>query len=105
MLQHPCAAIHGLVFYIVDATWLVLGFALEQRQNVLHAQLANGFAALNCSFGELSLRFLKVEDALFDGVVNGETVNGHIDGLVETMDAIDGLFLNKLCRVSELLRE
>jgi hypothetical protein len=39
---------------------------------------------------------LQLEDALFDAVVDGEAVDGYVDGLVEAVDAVDGLFFYEL---------
>lgn len=71
--------------------------SLEQRQHILHAEFAHGLATLQSSSGELALRFLQLQDALFDGVVDGETVNCDVDGLIQTMDTVDGLFFDELC--------
>ena len=79
---------------------VVLCIALEQVENVLHAELADGLATFNGSLCELTLSFLQLEDTLFDRVVDREAVDGYVDGLVESVDAIDGLLLNKLWNVS-----
>jgi hypothetical protein len=39
---------------------------------------------------------LQLEDALFNGVVDAEAVDGHINRLVEAVDAIDGLLFDEL---------
>lgn len=75
---------------------IVLSLALEQVENVFHAELADGLAALDGSLGELAFGFLQFEDALFDAVVDGEAVDGDVDGLVEPVDAIDCLFFDEL---------
>jgi hypothetical protein len=96
ILQHPGAPIYTLISHIVHASGLVFGLSLKQRENVLHAQLANGLATLKCSIGKLSFSFLKLKNPLFDRVVNGETIHSHVDCLVETMNSINGLLFNKL---------
>lgn len=39
---------------------------------------------------------MQSKDLFFDGVVDGETVNSYVDGLVEAMDAVDRLFFYEL---------
>tara|TARA_R110002003_G_scaffold70_26_gene6558 strand:+ start:7607 stop:8092 length:486 start_codon:yes stop_codon:yes gene_type:complete len=96
ILQDSRLPIQALIIHIIHATRLILGLALEQRKNILHAQLANRLAAFNCGVGKLAFRFLQLEDALFNGVVDAEAVDGYINGLVEAVDSIDGLLFDEL---------
>jgi hypothetical protein len=52
--------------------------------------------ALNGGVGKLAFALLKVQNALLDRVLDGHFVDLDIDGLVETVDTIDGLFLDEL---------
>lgn len=79
---------------------IVLGLALEQVEDILHGELSDGLATLDGGLGKLALRFLQLKDALFDRVVDGQTVYCNIDSLVEAMDTIDCLFFDKLYLVS-----
>ncbi|KXT13604.1 hypothetical protein AC579_9772 [Pseudocercospora musae] len=80
----------------------VLCIMLEQAQNVLHGQVTHTLStAFDGSVGELSFLFLKLEDALFNGLANGESEDFDVDCLIETMDAVDGLFFDE--RVPERL--
>ena len=73
----------------------MLGIPSEEVQDILQAQLRNGFA-FDGGLGQLALFLLEVEDALFDAVGDSYLVNHHVDGLVEAVDAIDGLFFDEL---------
>jgi hypothetical protein len=75
---------------------IVFSLALEQIKNILHAKLANRLSALDRGLGEFALCLLELEDALFDRVVDGEAVDCDVDGLVEAVDAVDGLFFDEL---------
>jgi len=75
---------------------IVFGLTLEEVEDVFHGKLADGFAALESSLGKFALGFLQLENALFHGVVDGQTVYGDIDGLVEAMDAVYCLFFDEL---------
>jgi hypothetical protein len=75
---------------------IVLGVALEQGKNILHIELADGLAAFDSSSSELAFGFLEEKNFLFDGVVDGEAVDGYVDGLVEAVDAVYGLFFYEL---------
>lgn len=79
---------------------IVLSLALEEVEDVLHGELADGFAAFDSRLGEFTLRFLQLKDALFDAVVDREAVDGHVDGLVEAVDTVDCLFFDELVDVS-----
>lgn len=85
-----------MVDAIIQVAVVVLGFTLEQGEHVVHAELAHCLAALERRGGELALCLLQVQDALFDAVVDGEAVDGYVDGLVEAVDAVDGLFFYEL---------
>jgi hypothetical protein len=76
---------------------LVLSITPKQCEDILHAELANGLAALNGRVGEFALSLLQVEDALFDRVSDGKAVDLYVDGLIESVDAINGLLFYKLC--------
>jgi hypothetical protein len=75
---------------------IVFSFTLEEVKDIFHRQLADGFAALDSSLGKFPLSLLQLENALFDGVVDGKTVYGNIDGLIEAMDAVYCLFFDEL---------
>ena len=44
---------------------------------------------------ESALLLLQLEDSLFDGVSDRDFVDDYVDGLVESMNAIDGLFFDE----------
>lgn len=71
---------------------------LEEVNELIETQLECALlgARVNGLLGELALLVLKVDDALFDCVCDGELVDDHVYGLIEAMDAIDGLFLDEL---------
>ena len=77
---------------------IMLGIPPKQIQNILHTQFPRGVfpAAFNGLFGELAFLVLQLQDAGFDGVGDGEFVDGDVDGLVEAVDAVDGLFFDEL---------
>ena len=75
---------------------IVLGLPLEEVEDVFHGKLADGFTALERSLGKFALGLLQLENALFNRVMDGQTVHSHIDGLVEAMDAVYCLFFNEL---------
>jgi hypothetical protein len=79
-----------------------LGIALEQVKHILHAEFADGLAAFDGGLGQFALSFLQFEDAFFDRVVDGEAVDGDVDGLVETVDTVDGLFFDELYKLRQL---
>ena len=74
---------------------LSLGISTEEIQDIFHAELADGFA-FDGGLGQGAFFVLEGEDALFDGVGDGEFVDGDIHGLVEAVDAVDGLFFDEL---------
>jgi hypothetical protein len=62
----------------------------------LHTKLANSLATFDGGLREFALCFLESEDALLNGIVDGKAVDGDVDGLIEAVDTVDCLFLNKL---------
>jgi hypothetical protein len=74
---------------------LMLRLASEQIQDILHRQLADRFA-FDGRFGELPFFLLQGEDAGFDGAGDGEFVDDDVGGLVEAVDAVDGLVFDEL---------
>lgn len=84
----------------------MLSISPKQPQYLLHAQLAGtALSALDGLVGELTLLFLQVENALFDRVGDGDFVDDDVDGLRETVHAVDGLFFDELGGVSRSWRE
>jgi hypothetical protein len=79
---------------------IVFALATKQGHHVLHGEVLDGLAALDGGVGELALCFLEFEDALFDGVVDGEAVDCYVDGLVEAVDAVYCLFFDELFCIS-----
>lgn len=75
---------------------VIFRVAPEQFQNVLHAELADRFA-LDGRLGEGPFFLLKGQDALFDRVGDGQSVDDDVDRLIEPMDTVDGLFFDELC--------
>lgn len=97
LIQHPHLRKQRRILALdIRMAMIKLGIALEQRKHILHAELALSLAALKRGRGELAFGFLEKDDFLLNGVVHGETVDGHVDGLVEAVDAVDGLFFHKL---------
>jgi hypothetical protein len=80
----------------VKLTRLVLRLVLEQRQDILHAKLADCLAAHDDGVSELALRLLQLKDTFFDAVVNGEAIYDNVDRLIEAVETVDGLFFDKL---------
>lgn len=78
----------------------MLCVAFEQAQDVCHTELADRFAAFEGCVGEFAFLFLKSKDAFFDGVGDGQAVDCYVLCLIQTMDAIDGLLFDELCKVS-----
>ena len=71
---------------------------LEEVDDLVEAELEGvllhtAFDGLLC---QLALLVLQVHDLLFDGVGDGEAVDCHVDGLGETVDAVDCLLLDEL---------
>ena len=95
-LKHSALSKDALIMVISDTSRIELGLSLEKVKNVLHAELADSFTALDSSLRKLAFSFLEFEDALFDRVVDGEAVDGDIDGLIKAVDAVDCLLLDKL---------
>jgi len=79
---------------------LALRILPEQIQNIPHAELRNGLSAFQGRFCEFPLLLLQREDALFDRVGDGEAVDCDVDGLVEAVDTVDGLFFDELDSIS-----
>lgn len=92
--QHP----RLLICRLIQRRLRVLRIATEELHDLLHAQLASAavLAALDGLVGELALLLLQLEDALFDGVGDGDFVDYDVDFLGEAVDAVDGLFFDEL---------
>lgn len=73
-----------------------LGVAAKECHHVAHCQFTGCRLALDCHVGELAFAFLKVDDSLFHGSLDDELVDFDIDGLVESMDTVDGLLFHEL---------
>lgn len=75
-----------------------VGSWLEELNNLVETELEGSLlhAALDSLFSEETLLLLKVDDALFDGILRGDLVDYHVHGLSETMYPVDGLFLDEL---------
>ena len=97
IIQYPRLRKDPLISAIIIVPVIILRIPLEQRKDILHTKLADRLAALNRRLREFALRLLQSDDAFFDGVVDGETVHGDVDGLVEAVDTVDGLFFYELC--------
>ncbi len=71
---------------------------LEHVDDLVEAELERALlgARVNGLLREQALLLLQVNDALLDRVGDGELVDDNIHGLVQTVDAVDGLFLDKL---------
>lgn len=82
----------------------MLGITSEESHNVLHGQLANCLTAFDSSIRKLAFCFLKIQDPLFNCIGDGETIDHNINGLIQTMDTVNGLFFNKLQSMLALLR-
>jgi len=76
--------------------FIILALATKQRHHILHSKILDRFTAFDGGVGELALGFLQLEDAFFDRVVDGEAVDGYVDGLVEAVDAVYCLFFYEL---------
>jgi hypothetical protein len=94
--KHPPLSEDVLLWSGVHVGVIVFSVTLEEVEDVFHRKLADGFAALDSSLGEFALGLLQLENALFDRVVDGQTVHGDIDGLIEAMDTVYCLFFDKL---------
>jgi hypothetical protein len=51
---------------IIDMLLIKLRIALEQIQNILHAELANSLSTLNSGLRKLAFSFLQFKDTFFD---------------------------------------
>lgn len=71
---------------------------LEHVDDFVEAELERALlgARVNGLLREEALLLLQVDDALLDRVGDGELVDDDVDRLVQAVDAIDGLFLDKL---------
>lgn len=105
IIQHPRLREDVALGIVVNVAVIILRITLEERKDVLHTKLSDCLAALDRRLRELALRFLQCEDALFDGIVDGEAVHGYVDGLVEAVDSVDGLLFDELNIVSTLARD
>jgi hypothetical protein len=94
--QHTRTPIHSHLLMIIIMLAIILALAAKQGHHILHSKILDRLPAFDSCVGELTLRFLQLEDTLFDGVVDGEAVHGYVDGLVETVDAVDCLFFDEL---------
>lgn len=96
--KHPALSEDVLLLRLIHIRVIILGLAFEKVEDILHTQFPDSFTALNSSLGQLAFGFLEFENTLFDRVVDAEAVYGDVDGLVEAVDAVDGLFLDELSR-------
>ena len=94
----PPIQLHILSIIIMPA--IILALATKQRHHILHREILDGFTTFDRRVSELPLGFLQLENAFFDGVVDGEAVDGYVDGLVEAVDAVYCLFFYELCVTS-----
>lgn len=80
------------------ATAVVRLARLEQIHEFVEAELEAALlhAAFYGLLSEEALLVLEFEDALLDGIGDGEFVDCHVDCLGEAVDTVDGLFLDKL---------
>lgn len=87
-----------LIRGLVQRGLRVLRIAAEELHDLLHAQLTHAavLAALDGLVGELALLLLKLEDALFDRVGDGDFVDYDVDFLGEAVDAVDSLLFDEL---------
>lgn len=71
---------------------------LKHVNNLIQTKLERALlgARVNGLLGEQALLILQVNDALFDRLGDGQLVHNHVDGLVEAVNAVNGLFLDKL---------
>lgn len=94
--QHP--RLRRIKRRLIQRRLRILRIAAEELHDLLHAQLARAavLAALDGLVGELALLFLQLENALFDGVGDGDFVDYDVDFLCEAVDAVDGLFFDEL---------
>lgn len=67
----------------------------EKTHDIVHAQLTHRLT-LDRGIGQFALLVLELDDALLDGVFDGQLVDDHVDGLVQAVDAVDGLFFDEL---------
>ena len=74
---------------------IVLRVVLEQIEDILHAQFRDRLS-LDRRRGQRAFLLLQVEDALLDAAGDGDFVDDDVDGLVEAVDAVDGLFFDEL---------
>lgn len=75
---------------------LPFSVAAEKIQDIAHRELAHRRFALDGGFCELAFFVLEGEDAGFDGAGDGEFVDGDVAGLVEAVDAVNGLVFDEL---------
>lgn len=74
----------------------MLSITTKQRHNILHSQFTNRLSTFNSRISQFTFCFLEIEDPFFDCIGDGEAVDYYVDCLVETVDAVDGLFLYEL---------
>lgn len=74
----------------------MLSIMAKKLQHVLHGEFGGSGFPLDGGVRELAFLVLEVEDTFFDGVFDGEFVDDDILGLVESVDAVDGLFFYEL---------
>jgi hypothetical protein len=68
----------------------------EQSQDIRHGKFRSALSALKSRLSQLAFHILELEDALFDGIGNGEFVDYNVARLVQAVNAVDGLFFDKL---------
>lgn len=69
-LKHPPLSEDVFLMVVTYVRVIVLGLALEQVEDVLHAELADGLATFDGCLGKFALGFLQFEDPLLDAVVD-----------------------------------
>lgn len=79
----------------------MLGIVSEQLEHILHRQLGRRGLALDRRVRELAFLFLQIQDALLNGIFDGELVDDDVLCLVQPVYAVDGLFFYELGRYKQ----
>lgn len=74
----------------------MLGVPSKESHHVTHVQLAGGRLALKRHVSQLALSVLQINDSLLNRILDDHSVDFDIYSLIQTVDTVNGLFLNKL---------
>lgn len=87
LLEIQCA----LIILVV-----VLGITTEESHHITHSELSGSGLTLDRGIGQFTLAILQRDDSFFDCALDYHLVDFHVDGLVQAVDTVNGLFFDEL---------